>query len=422
MKYFVTALCFLMLLTGCIESDVVLKSSPHIKTFKFGSHNAAPGIENIVFTVDSINCVVYNEDSIAYNSNITKLFPTITYTGTPKEVKMNGVSWADTDSLDFTNPVSMYILSQNKQNEATYTITVNKHRVNPDEIIWKDPITIANQVNSFQVASTQQGVYVFANTHLNDTYQYNLYCNTGNGWVSVSNFQSAHNITSLGTYQNEIYAIDQVGTVLLKFEQDQWITVSSLTEGKMTTLLGEQDNALWIAASNNDHSVLMAYNGQVLQENTQATLPALFALEDATPLQTPYGLYLIGGKKDGVAQNCILSSDNGYYWTNILNQSGAYAITPCYNAICAYYHHQIYVIGGLNNDAVVTDNYTSNNNGYSWQLMPSYQQIPQPFEYQKGASAAVFNNNLYVFSYNKTQQQTLEVWEGRIRKVDFIRQ
>ena len=46
-------LFFAILLTSCVQSDVVLKSSPHIKTFTFKSHKEVPGIENIQFKADS---------------------------------------------------------------------------------------------------------------------------------------------------------------------------------------------------------------------------------------------------------------------------------------------------------------------------------------------------------------------------------
>lgn len=415
-------LFFAILLTSCVQSDVVLKSSPHIKTFTFKSHKEVPGIENIQFTVDTINCLIYNEDSVSFGYSLSKLLPYITYTGSPKEIKVNNVSWSTQDSIDFSQPVSMYILSQNQKNEATYTITVNQHSVNPDEIIWKEPTVINSNASSFKVATTTQAIYVFVCNPQATNYQYIVYSNYGSGWSQEVSFESEYEISSIATLQNHIFAINQTGTLLLQFDQNQWTTVGTFTEGTMTTLLGNLQNTLWIAGKNtNNEAILLSYDGNQIQQNTQSILPNQFALEGATTLQTPYGLYLIGGEQDGVAQNCIISSDNGYYWTNILNQTGKYGITPCYEPICAYYDHSIFVMNGFNNGQVITDNYVSNNNGYSWSLIDSYQQQPSTFSFQKGACAAVLNDNLYLFNTQASNQKALEVWEGRIRRVDFIR-
>lgn len=419
MKYILSALCFLTLLTSCLQNDVVLKSSPHIKTFKFNSHTEVPSIERTVFTVDTINCLIYNEDSVTYGCNLTKLMPTLTYTGTPQKIKVNDVEWDGSDSIDFTNAVSMYILSQNKQNEATYTISVNQHTVNPDEIIWKNPITLTGNASSFKVVATDQTIYTFVYEPIADEYTYTVYSLNGNSWTQVASFTSEYSITSLATFQDKIYATEQTGLTLLEWELDKWESVANLSEGKMTTLLGSINQALWIASQNNEGATsLLFYNAEQISTSNKVALPNQFALNGATSLQTPYGLYLIGGEQDGVAQNCIVSTDNGYYWTNILNQSGKYSILPCYNAICAYYNHRLYVIGGLNSHQVVANNYYSDNNGYSWTEMPSYQQLPAAFTYKDGACAAVCNDNIYIFN---AQNHALQVWEGRIRKVDFIR-
>lgn len=416
---FVTITCLLVLLTSCVKSNVVLQSSPHIKSFRFKSHDSIPGIENITFNVDSFNCLIYNEDSVAFNHKLTKLLPVITYTGSPKEVKINNSLWNSQDSIDFSNPVSLYILSQNKKNEANYTITINQHKVNPDEIIWKDPIYLHSNASTFKVTSSTKALYVFACNPQATSTQYTVYSNNGTGWSQIATFESNYQIVSIASHLDQIYAIDTNGTTLLRLTNNQWEETINFSEGKMTSILGTLNNTLWIAGtSNTENNQLLSYNGQHIQQNTQSTLPDLFALEGSTTLQTPYGLYLIGGKKNGIAQNCILSTDNGYYWTNVLNQTGQYSIDACYNAIAAYYNHCIYVIGGLNNEQVVTKSYASNNNGFSWNETSSYQQLPSSFSFQNGACAAVLNDNLYVFNRQNNQ---IEVWEGRIRKVDFLR-
>ena len=148
MKYlFPFVLFFTLILSSCENKDIVLQSSPHIKKFSFGTHSQVPGIENVQFTIDSIQCLIYNTDSVAYDMNLTKLFPFIEFTGSPKEIKVNGKDWNQKDSIDFSQPVTLYVQSQNKKGEATYTITLNKHKHNPEEILWEMIPSISHPSN-----------------------------------------------------------------------------------------------------------------------------------------------------------------------------------------------------------------------------------------------------------------------------------
>ena len=113
-KYLLATLLIVGALTSCLTEDVVLQSSPHVKSFRFEHHTAVPNIETIQFTIDTINCVIFNEDSVGYGYDLSKLKPTIQFTGTPKEIKMNGNYWSGEDSIDFS-PTCFYVHTLAKQ-------------------------------------------------------------------------------------------------------------------------------------------------------------------------------------------------------------------------------------------------------------------------------------------------------------------
>jgi hypothetical protein len=100
------------------------------------------------------------------------------------------------------------------------------------------------------VATTTQAIYVFVCNPQATNYQYIVYSNYGSGWSQEVSFESEYEISSIATLQDQIYAIDPTGTSLLLFNQDQWTTVGTLTEGTMTTLLGSLQKTLWIAGKN----------------------------------------------------------------------------------------------------------------------------------------------------------------------------
>ncbi len=420
MKYFLPFVLLLtVLFSACDNQDITSESSPHIQKFYFSSHKDVPGIENISFTVDSVQCLIYNTDSIAYDSNLTKLLPYIQFTGSPNTIQINGKDWKQTDSIDFSKPVSLYVLSQNKKGEATYTITLNQHKHNPDEITWQPqtPITLPAALQTCNAITSQNKLYLFVATQEGGMLFTSNHADT---WANSSYTEdiAPH---SIGTYKDHIYALSTDGTQLYRLENDKWITIANNLNG-MTKVIGELQQKLWLTGNQAGVSVLYCYNGSTLQQVTDATLHPLFGIEGSATLVTPTALYLIGGRYNEQAQNCVISTDNGIYWTNLLNQSGKYAFTARSHANAVAYYQQFYLFGGLSTEKnIETTIFSSENEGYSWTAIPAYQQLPSSYTWEEGSCAVVFNKNIYLFSPNATENKIIP-YKGRIRKADFIKQ
>lgn len=423
MKKILSIAILLITLVSCMKDNVVLQNSPHIKTFAFGTHDSVPGLDKITFTVDTFNCLIYNEDSIAFGYSLKKLRPYITFTGSPKKIKVNGVERSKTDSLDFTYPVQYYIQSQNKKNEATYTITLNQHQVNPDELAWSKQQTLhlENAAAQIRTVATTQGLFLFTApkeaTHAGYIYQ----LSNGNAWNLMGSFENNIQVASIQVFQNNIYALSADGTTLLQLNNTVWENVATFTSGNMADILGEINQKLYILYTANGEKLLASYNGTTLQAEPQAVLPALFCMEGYSKLATNNTIYLIGGTYQGKEQNNVISSDNGLYWTDILNQTGHYTFTPRTQAASAYYGKYIFLVGGANQGKLVTANYLSNNGGYSWTPWEEAQILPQTYQYTALTQAATFNNNLWIIGLAENETQ-VTTWKGRIRKIDFIKQ
>lgn len=415
--FFILSLCLL----SCNKTDVVLQSSPHIKTFAFGSHDSIPGIEKITFTVDTINCLVYNEDSIAYGLKLNKAKPYITYTGTPKKIKVNGTEWNKTDSLDFTHPLLFYIQSQNKKNEATYTITLNQHKVDPDELRWTqlNLLSLPYSAQSIRCINTQENLYLFV-AEAENTY---IYTSTdANNWTQIGKTITPVLLPSIAVYNNQIYAIAADSTSLLSLNHTTWETTATFTQGKMADILGSINQQLYIryVAQGNQ---LAVYNGNSIEAQPQATLPTLFGIDGYTKLNINNTIYLMGGSYNNQVQNAVISSDNGHYWTNVLNQTGEFAFTPRQQAAAVYYGNFLFLLGGYNsNMQAEKTHYLSNNGGYSWETLRNNQLLPEHFIFYKGTQAISFNNNLLLVGLQEGNSTQISIWKGRIQKIDFIKQ
>lgn len=422
MKKSLLFIAILFLAISCENQQVEHKSSPHVLKFYFGYHKNVPGIENIAFTVDSFNCTISNTDSIAYEANLTKLLPYIVFKGSPSKIQFNGQNWNRVDSLDFSQPTSLFLVSSNKKQEATYTITLNKHKVDPEEIIWvqQPDLTIEGTWLASKACTLNNQMYVFVQ-HSNNPQYGQLYIGAdANSLQKTGSFLCNVNLSTIQAYNNKLYAISTDNTQLCVWNDTQWVETCNFATGTMTQLLGSLNGSLYIACMVNDTPCIAYYTGATITVDNTAVLPEQFALQGATPISTPNGLFLIGGIAHEEAQNCVISTHNGYYWTNILNQTGSYAFSPRYQSTAVYYQNMLFLFGGFAAPNVVTqEHYYSTNNGYSWNLQKDTQKLPDSYTYQAGTDAFVLQDNIYLVGPSNAQATSMSIWKGRIRKVDF---
>ncbi len=420
MKYFFPIIALLLALSACNNQDVSSKSSPHIATFGFNSHDSIPGIELIEFTIDSTQCIVYNIDSVAYGLNLKKMLPFVTFTGNPSKLEVNGEKWNQTDSLDFSQPVSMHIVSENRQQEATYTITINQHKVDPNEIRWQQvgQIALATSTYNTQIVIYHQQLYCFVQTD-SETAVYSSA--DGATWALAGTYSTPIINTSITAYNEQLYALSADKATLLTFANNDWTTSVAFQNIQMEDILGVLDGKLWLSCQINGRYCTVSYDGTNLNISSNKNLPTLFGIEESSKLSIENAMYLIGGSKDGQVYNSVLSSDNGSYWTNILNTTGEYNFSARKAASSTYYFAKLYIFSGIDaNGNVLKDAYFSNNFGFSWESIPACQTLPEAYTFTAGTQAVSFNENIFLIGKDAANPAQISIWQGRIRKADFL--
>ena len=83
------------------------------------------------------------QDSVSYGAKVTKLIPTVTFYKGASKILVNGVEWNSTDSLDFSSPLTMTFVAKDGKTSADYEVRLNKHTVNPDQIIWTKKVLLS---------------------------------------------------------------------------------------------------------------------------------------------------------------------------------------------------------------------------------------------------------------------------------------
>ena len=420
MKYFIPIIALLLTLCACDNETVSSKSSPHIDTFGFQAHDSIKGIETITFTVDSLQCIVYNTDSVAYGVSLKKMLPYVTFIGNPSDLKVNGAYWNQVDSLDFSQPVSMYVLSENKRQEATYTINVNQHTVNPEEICWKKSGEIALASTNYQTQTVVYMEQLYCFVQIDE--EITVYSSTdGQAWTQLNTNIPSIALPTITEYNQQLYALSADKTKLFTFASNDWRSAVTFQNMQMDDILGQLDGKLWLSCVVNNRNCIVSFDGTNLNISANKNLPTLFGIQESSKTATEDAMYLIGGSKDGQLYNSVLSSDNGTYWTNILNTTGEYDFSARKKAASCYYFGKLYVFSGIDqNGNVLQDGYFSNNYGYSWESTPAYQQLPEAYEFTAGTQAVCFAENIFLIGPDANNPAQVAIWKGRINKADFL--
>lgn len=109
-------------------------------------------LDSIYFSINLIDGTVYNADSLPAGTDVSHLVvkigtPTvndclITYRlpGTMRDTTISHIA-APNDSINFTGPVTVKIVSFNREYQRRYRVNVNVHRIHPDSLIWDEPTT-----------------------------------------------------------------------------------------------------------------------------------------------------------------------------------------------------------------------------------------------------------------------------------------
>lgn len=103
-------------------------------------------LDSVFFSIDLTNARIFNADSLPKGTDVRKLVVKISTTGVGGvELLVNRSEKGDTtynylasqtDSIDFTNPVTLRITAQNG-NVRDYQVKVNVHRMEPDSLVWQ---------------------------------------------------------------------------------------------------------------------------------------------------------------------------------------------------------------------------------------------------------------------------------------------
>lgn len=104
-------------------------------------------IDSVFFSIDLANCRIFNADSLPVGTDVTALTPKITtlegasvmeftVTRAGKADTVFAYTGNDSETVDFTNPVKLRVVSPDGLTTRNYEISVNVHRMVADSLAW----------------------------------------------------------------------------------------------------------------------------------------------------------------------------------------------------------------------------------------------------------------------------------------------
>ncbi len=396
-------------------------------------------LDSVFFTIDLIKGQIYNADSLPFGTNVTRLVPIITTTdgASLAELTVKRAGESDTtynyltnstDSIDFTNPVNLRVVSADGTAEKNYTITVNVHKVVADSLAWSQAERLSLP-SLFSIPNEQHTVIQNDKIHCLTRYE-SKYClatseasrlgdkNSTNKWNhQYIEFGFTPNINSFTASDDALYILSDSGELYTSANGLSWNTTGlkwhSIYMGYQSTVLGSvKDGDAWLIQQYPGNKLSPLPNNMPVSGTSN---PVTYSFTMGQNPQT----YIVGGRKaDGSLTGATWGFD-GDSWCKISAREIPVALEGM--VVIPFYtfkvnsdwttttYPTIIATGGRKADRTIESTvYVSNDYGYSWNKASSLMQLPEYIPAMYNSQAVVVNTT---FDAKSRVSKPLESWE-----------
>ena len=438
--------CGVLILSSCLgiddDYDKWFQSNCLVRTFSLQS-DSVPMLENVKFTIDQVNGLIYNKDSMPYGTELNwKVICKIDFENPPSAIEVlqaaigDSATWNATDSLDFRNYVRFDIFSQDQNNRKRYFAQLNIHQQVPDSMAWNwfsnrllgkavQEQKVIEQDNYFWMYVRSSSGYELFRTPVVDKKTWTPSPLTGlNGTTFLLSQITKHN--------GILYIPASDGNLYYSTNKTDWKIVEnspvvktllgvidSKEEVQGATLLSsiiQEDGELYFAAMNEDNK---------WEKGVKA--PELFPVSGfgVTNYKTAFYQHLVvvaGKDKNGRLTNSVWETMDGLYW--ICSTDERYSsFDKREGVMVTHYDEKMFLIGGINaSNTANKEIYYSQDRGITWNITDSLMYFPESFRARGYASVIVDKDNfLHLFGGKENNSANIldELWSGRINRLGF---
>ena len=431
--------CLLVLLSpvllgvsSCHSFEDQSFSLANVQHFGFDS---VPGITRYVFYVDNFARLIYNNDSLPYQTRIDSLVPSIVFFSSNGNVFINDTMlWKPGDVLDFSRPLSLTNTSDDGKHQKKYRIRVNAHQINPDSMVMNVLSSRFPTIAARNKTISYNGL--FKAFFAPDTGSVISYTSTDQGltWSAdapVSGLDDTIFIQSLTEFKGQYYLLGKQGRLYYSADLNQWSGSADST--KVVSLFAKlegrkflsEDALVGIVADNSGDLRFARFEGESEGWECGTAVPENFPLCEyaltkyKTVTDVPY-ISLLGGKNaSGALNGDSWSTMDGLYWIKV--NTKPLHIEPRQGASLFHYDDKMFYYGGLDSRGLCDNTlYVSGNNGVTWSAADTLLQfysIDGGLAYQD-----IFveeGKYIWIFGGESGSNISNKVWKGNIHRKLF---
>lgn len=417
-------------------STVETSDDATISAFSINDNDSSENASSAVFTIDDVKNIIYNIDSLPYNTKIDSLIPSITFESSDGYIINDSLTYdyySKIKAIDFNRDVKITNIASDGKTKKTYIVDLRVHKIDPYKYVWTK---LTNQIGA-DVFENQKAVLYKNVLHFytNSGVKNYLYTSTdGATWVKKD-------VTGLPVdvvFQSKIDVFNN--QILLMYGTDIYSTADGINWTKLTTnnvyiyksVICEFQNKLFAIGQNistGNYSIISSTNASNWNEET--ILPTDFPITGfaTTTFNPKYGnkkMLVVGGNdKNGTTLNTRWSTEDGMYWVNLKNAKSPFA--PLTNAGVVYYGSRLLLFDTFYSYSDIKYIRNSLDYGLTWAKADTTQNRPHEMYKIREKSSVVLNpttQTLYVIGgkYSNADDITLilsDVWQVKVNYYKF---
>ena len=439
--------CWALVMSSCLGTDKDDYDQWNLSNCLISSfslqNDSVPELENVRFTIDQVNGLIYNKDSMPYGTEINwKVICKIGFEVGFSALEVfqaatgDSTTWNNADSLDFRDYVRINVFSYDGKNSKRYYAQLNIHQQLPDSLAWSwfssrllgkavQEQKVIEQDNYFWMYVRSSNGFELYRTPVNDKRTWTPVTLTGFGNKTVI-------ISQIIEYEGIWYVPASDGTLFYSTNKTDWEMME--TAPAVKTILGVINGSIIGKRS----SVLAS----IIQENNAlyfATMNANnqwekgVAVSDNFPLsgfgvtsyETAFYWHLVaaaGKDRNGKLSNSVWETMNGLNWVCSTDERKSY-FNKREGVMVTHYDDKMFLFGGINeSNSAERDIFYSLDRGITWALADSLLYFPETFRARGFASVIVDKDNfLHLFGGKENNNAHIldELWSGRINRLGF---
>ena len=386
-------------------------------------------METIAFTINQATGEIYNNDSLPYATDVTKVVIRMSAQGVPViyvDSTDTYSNFTSNDSIDFSTPRKFRVYAGNGEYHKDYTISINVHQVEPEMMVWTKygavedvcPVRALERGDEmFLFGTDANGAAVVAVTGSDDAESWSCTAITG---------LPVEALETVAVFGGNFYAV-YAGDVYSSADGVTWSVAAKGTGAVAIIGVSDEAGELWIAG---EQGLLCSNDG--VSFNVTGALPADFPLYGVSVLSYPLNhnkgiiRYMLVGytteAKDGnVGVWSKLSSEDK--WVCYDNADNSYPCPALEGVAVVRYDGYLYALGGAGHVGgtevgAFGSFYVSKDNGIVWKEKQSfYQRLPEELAVGSAPFAVAVDSKNYMWIIKTGENGG--VWKGIINRLGF---